>query len=267
MTTTDNHVHANGTNLFTEVRGEGPSLLLVAGAGGDAAQFDALGDVLSSRWTVVTYDRRANSRSPRPAGWTSTTIEEQADDAAALLAALDLGMAVVVGNSLGALIALSMAMRHPDRVASLVIHEPALTSVLSDPEAMLAAVQPVINEGMAAGGMPGGADAFFRFADANGFAALPADIRARMCANGPVLFESEFGAFSSWTPGPDAISSLPMPVRLLVAEGGSAPAFREAAEWLGRRTSTTVGSAPGGHLGFIDNPEAFADALNRCLDG
>lgn len=267
MTTTDTLVEANGTHLYVQIRGTGHPVVLVPGAGGDAAQYDAVGHILSRHWTVVTYDRRANSRSPRPDGWTSTTIEEQADDVAALIRTLELTPAVVVGNSLGALIAISAALRHPAEVARLVVHEPALTTVLADPDAMLAAVQPVISEGMALGGMSGGADAFFRFADTAGYAALPEGVRARMCANAPVLFECEFGAFSSWAPDPDAVAGLRGTVDLLVAEGGSAPAFREAAEWLGRRTSTPVRAAPGGHLGFIDNPDAFAEALSPCLSG
>jgi pimeloyl-ACP methyl ester carboxylesterase len=266
-TATETFVDANGAELFVQVRGDGRPILLVPGAGGDAAQFDGLVDALGGQWTVVTYDRRANSRSPRPHGWTSTTIEEQADDVGALLRALGLPPSVVVGTSLGALIALSAALRHPDRVAHLVLHEPALTAVLADPAGMLAAVQPVINDGMSRGGMAGGADAFFRFADARGYAALPEDVRGRMCGNAAVLFESELAAFSSWAPDPDQVSALAMPLSLLVAEDGSAPAFREAAEWIGDRTSTAVGIAPGGHLGFIDRPAPFAAAVNRCVPG
>ena len=265
MTTTDSLVNANGTALFAQIRGTGPALVLVPGAGGDAGQFDQLAGVLARQWTVVTYDRRANSRSVRPDGWTSTTIEEQADDVAALLDVVGLGPAVVVGTSLGALIALSAAIRHPHLVGQLVVHEPALTSVLADPEGMLGAVQPVINQGMATGGLAGGADAFFQFADARGYGAVPEEVRVRMCANAQVLFESEFGAFSSWTPDSDQVAALAMPVSVLVADGASAPAFREAAEWLARRTSTEVHAVPGGHLGFIDGPDAFGAALNDCI--
>jgi pimeloyl-ACP methyl ester carboxylesterase len=80
-------VKANGAELYYETRGEGPPLLLVAGGLADAGQFTALGDALAGQHRVVTYDRRGNSRSPAPAGWTTTTVEEQADDAAALLEA------------------------------------------------------------------------------------------------------------------------------------------------------------------------------------
>ena len=60
---------------------------------------------------MITYDRRGNSRSPRPSGWTSTTVDEQADDAAALLRGLDLAPAIVFGGR--ASIAANLAIRHP----------------------------------------------------------------------------------------------------------------------------------------------------------
>ena len=71
-----------GAELYYEVRGRGPAVLLIAGATGDAGHFEQAADVLASEHTVITYDRRGNSRS-RPAG--PTTLDQQADDAAALL--------------------------------------------------------------------------------------------------------------------------------------------------------------------------------------
>ena len=78
-------IEVNGTALYYERRGDGPAILLVSGATGDAGHWTEVAEVLSSTYTVVTYDRRGNSRSPRPPGWTATTIDEQADDAEALI--------------------------------------------------------------------------------------------------------------------------------------------------------------------------------------
>ena len=94
-------VRANGTELYYEARGDGPPLLLVAGGLADAGQFTALGEALAGHARVITYDRRGNSRSPAPAGWTATTVDEQADDAAALLEALEIPAASVYGHSIG----------------------------------------------------------------------------------------------------------------------------------------------------------------------
>ena len=65
-------VTANGTTWYYERRGDGPPLLCITGATGDAGYFSGLAEALSDDYTVVTYDRRANSRSPRPAGWIRT---------------------------------------------------------------------------------------------------------------------------------------------------------------------------------------------------
>ena len=58
------------------------------GATGDGGHFDTLADLLADEFTLITYDRRGNGRSPAPAGWTTTSAEEQADDAAALVNSL-----------------------------------------------------------------------------------------------------------------------------------------------------------------------------------
>jgi pimeloyl-ACP methyl ester carboxylesterase len=83
-------VTVNGAELYHEVRGEGPPVLLIMGATGDGGHFAQLAGLLADEFTVVSYDRRGNGRSPRPAGWQRTSAEEQADDAAALLQALGL---------------------------------------------------------------------------------------------------------------------------------------------------------------------------------
>ena len=62
-------VTANGTELCCEVRGSGPTLLCIMGASGDGAHFNRLAALLADQFTVVTYDRRGNGRSPRPTGW------------------------------------------------------------------------------------------------------------------------------------------------------------------------------------------------------
>ncbi len=78
----------NGARIYHEVRGSGPSVLFIAGATGDGGHFQRVAEILSDEFTVITYDRRANSRSPRPEGWESTSTEEQSDDAAGLIKAL-----------------------------------------------------------------------------------------------------------------------------------------------------------------------------------
>ena len=156
-------VRANGTDLYCEIRGCGPPVLFISGATGDAGHFAQVAELLADEFTVVTYDRRGNSRSPRPAGWTATSMAEQADDAAGLLAALGLTPAAVVGTSGGAIIALALLLRQPEVVRGAVLHEPPLLATLAHPEEVMAVLQPTIERGMAAGGPRGAVEAFVRF--------------------------------------------------------------------------------------------------------
>src|SRR6478672_3793286 len=57
----------NGTELYYELRGGGPPVLLIMGFTGDGGNFKTLADVLVDEFTVICYDRRGNGRSPRPA--------------------------------------------------------------------------------------------------------------------------------------------------------------------------------------------------------
>lgn len=100
---------------------------------GDGAHFEALAAALEG-YTVVTYDRRGTSRSPRPSGWSTTTVAEQADDAAHLIRGITSDPAVVYGTSNGAMVALELALRHPERVSTVLLHEMPLLSVLSEPD-------------------------------------------------------------------------------------------------------------------------------------
>lgn len=67
---------------------------------------------------VVRYDKRGHGWSDCPPA--PYTIDENADDLAGLLDALGIAAAVVVGISVGGMIALNLAIRHPERVARLV---------------------------------------------------------------------------------------------------------------------------------------------------
>jgi pimeloyl-ACP methyl ester carboxylesterase len=111
-TTASGLIDVGTTRLYHEVRGSGPALFITGGTG-DAGEWADVAPTLAEECTVVTYDRRGMSRSPRPDGWTATSMAEAADDAAALLRALELAPTVVVGHSGGASVACSLVVRHP----------------------------------------------------------------------------------------------------------------------------------------------------------
>lgn len=157
-------IEVNGTKIYYETRGSGPSVIFVSGATGDAGHFTQVAELRAEEFTVITYDRRGNSRSPRPEGWTQTSTDEQGDDAAGLIVNLDLASAVLVGTSGGAIIGLNVILRHEDLLRGAILHEPSLMSILERPDEAMAVLEPVVEQGIAQGGPRGALEAFLDFA-------------------------------------------------------------------------------------------------------
>ncbi|MEV7614417.1 alpha/beta hydrolase [Streptomyces sp. NPDC089799] len=126
---TEGVLRVSGAELYYEVRGSGPLLLVSQSGEGTAGRSVDLVDRLAEDYTVVTYDRRGLSRSALPQG-RGVTMEEHADDVHRLLAELTSEPAIVVGLSLGASIGLHLAVRHPEQVSVLVAHEPVTPRLL-----------------------------------------------------------------------------------------------------------------------------------------
>ena len=115
-------IKARGSNLYYEEKGEGPPILLIPPSGATASTWGAVFGDLAGAGRVIAYDRRGYSRSR---GEVVRSASEHALDAAAVLEAADAWPAVAVGTSAGATIALDLAVRRPDLVRAVVVHEAA----------------------------------------------------------------------------------------------------------------------------------------------
>jgi 3-oxoadipate enol-lactonase len=102
--------------LAYELTGKGTPVVLLHGFSLDMRSWDRQIAAFAERHTVLRYDLRGFGRSSTPRGPYS-----HAADLAALLAALDLAPAHLVGLSLGANVALAAALEHPETVRSLVL--------------------------------------------------------------------------------------------------------------------------------------------------
>ena len=124
-------VRVNDVDLFTQDEHHtGEAAVLVHGSWDDHTAWNAVAPLLSERFRVVRYDRRGYGRTERPAGPRLRRQDE--DDLAGLIEALDCAPAHVIGHSFGASTALGLALRRPELLASLSIHEPPLIGAASE---------------------------------------------------------------------------------------------------------------------------------------
>lgn len=108
-----------GGDLAYEVRGKGPTLVLLHAFPLGLAMWDAQAEVFAQRFQVVRFDARGFGGSPPGDGL--LTMERIADDAVLLLDHLGLSRAIVCGLSMGSYAALAMVRRHPLRLRALVL--------------------------------------------------------------------------------------------------------------------------------------------------
>ena len=113
-------IDVNGLEMYYERYGAGPPLLNIGGSGADLRRIRAERSPLNESFDVVHYDQRGLGQSAKPPG--PYTMIDYMDDAAGLMAALELEKAHVVGTSFGGMVALNLALHHPESVDKMVLN-------------------------------------------------------------------------------------------------------------------------------------------------
>ncbi|ATZ29767.1 alpha/beta fold hydrolase [Streptomyces lavendulae] len=262
-----------GATLHYRLEGSGPLLLISQSGEGDADRTVDLVPHLTDAFTVLTYDRRGLSRSRLAEPGRTTSIAEHAEDVHRLLAAVTDGPALMLGCSLGAVIGLHLAARHPGQVSTLVAHEPVAPRLLPAAgrvrhEAELAGIRELhrtagLAEALAAVARSLGIDPV-RQETEPGLTPQPMDERRR--ANFGYFLEHDVLAVLQDTLDPAALAG--STTRILAAVGATTPAtvfdhgcVIALAELLGTGTETF----PGGHNGNTTHPRAYAARLRALL--
>jgi pimeloyl-ACP methyl ester carboxylesterase len=119
-------LEARGVEIAWSERGEGPPVLLIHETAATGAAWQPLAEALAKEFRAISYDRRGWGASSEPDDYRRTTIEEQSEDAAALIESVAGDPAVVCGAELGAVIALDLLLRRSEVVSAAVLIEPTL---------------------------------------------------------------------------------------------------------------------------------------------
>lgn len=269
-------VQANGAELYCEVTGAGPAVLFVAGGTGDSGHFDRVKPELADEFTIITFDRRGCSRSPRPRGWNATSMAEWADDTAALVKALGLGQVTVFGTSLGADITIELLLRHPELVRYAILHEPVIWPVMqayyeargqaAEYAEAVERQQQAVRAAMASGGARAALEAnFLPIVGEITYRSIDPVVLDRAVANVDTFFGISLPAMLDYRPESQAVAAIPCPVIVLASAESPANLFEPTAAWLTECGYPTRPRLPGGHATYIDRPKDFAAALRPYL--
>lgn len=257
-----------GAHLYYELRGSGPVLMFI-GHPMDSAPFAVIASLLATDHTVVTYDPRGFGRSTIDDPHQDADPDLIADDVHQVLSAVGNGPAKVFGSSGGAVTALALAFRHSGSVQTIVAHEPPLAVFLPDAEEAAKGMRDIYEtyrkDGIRA--------AWERFASFTGMKMRPqggaepfdATTQGRAVASSERFFRHSLLPVVLYRPNVEALSSSSM--RIVIAAGATSKSefpHRTAAAF-SERLGTPLIEFPGGHTGFVSDPQEFAIVLRRTL--
>src|SRR5450631_1698450 len=105
--------------MYYEVHGSGEPLVFIGGLASDLSETEWLTGWCAQTHRVLAFDNRGAGRTDKPDA--PYSIPMMADDTDALMEAVGMSHATVLGVSMGGRIALDLALEHPDRVARLIL--------------------------------------------------------------------------------------------------------------------------------------------------
>jgi len=268
-------VQVPGAELYVEVRGEGPVLLLITGGPTDAGIFTDLATRLADRYTTVAYDQRGHSRSTLDGEPEDIPVSVHADDAAAILRSLGDEPAFVYGSSGGGTIGLELVARNPELVGVVVAHEPPLMELLPDAQEWNARFDAIDETYRTQGTFP--AMGMFGAAVEEGGPKYSEEMQqtpptpegeemmGRMMGNFDLFLAHELRFNAQYVPDLERLRSVPTRIVSAAGETSGEQGARRAAIALAVGLGIPVTTFPGSHGAWGADPQVFADRLDEEL--
>jgi len=281
-------VKVGDVGLYYEESGSGEPLLLVHGIPTDYRAWAFQTGALSANHRVVAVSRRYAAPNVREGDLLDSTVDNNAADLLGLIGELSLGPVHLVGHSYGGFISALIAKEHPDAVRSLVLVEPAVSTMLVSDQGSQSAVLGLLlrspsvalsarrfqagSLGPSLKALDGGETGRAVELNVDGiqeergaFGRMPEEVRKMMLDNGRTIGElrTRFPSFTASEAGKIAC-------RTLIVSGESSPLWlRRIATLLCRsmpnaRLETVSGAR---HFPHLENPQEFNRKVLQFIDG
>ena len=255
------HKVVNGVRLACRVEGQGPPLLLLHGLGGSHDDWRKQVPEFARRYRVVAPDLRGFGASERQEPF---TVQQHARDAAALLEALGIPRAHVVGLSMGGAVAMELALSEPQRVAGLVLANTAPSFELRGWQRRYMGFSRLL---LALLFGVGGVARLFSNAvfPAPHQESLRKRLLERASHTSRWVYIASLRTLVRWD-AEERLSSLRSPTLVIGAEHDYTD-IHEKRRWAARVPGARVVMLPGSrHRSELDAPAAFNEAVGRFLD-
>ncbi|MEU5312767.1 alpha/beta hydrolase [Streptomyces sp. NPDC021562] len=223
------------SDLYYDVTGSGPVLLVVPGGAGHPMGLGPFTEQLAAHFTVVTHDPLGLAHGRLGAPVADQRVPDWSDGAHRILEEVlpEGESAYVLGSSAGGIAALDLLARHPARLRHVIVHEPPCVTLLPDGERLRAELIGQLEGGRRDSG------------EVTPFT---------------VFLDHVLRPFTAYRPQ----EGLP---RLTVAAGTESreQLLHRTAQSVAAHTGGAFAEFPGGHLGALEHPGAFADRVGRTL--
>jgi pimeloyl-ACP methyl ester carboxylesterase len=127
-------VDVDGLSLYYEEKGTGEPMVFSHGIPTDHRAWGHQMEALSKSYKTISYSRRYAAPNKTEGDLTDSTVGNNAADLKGFIERLEIGPVHLVGHSYGGFIAAFLAAGHPDLVRSLVLVEPAVSTLLVEDE-------------------------------------------------------------------------------------------------------------------------------------
>jgi pimeloyl-ACP methyl ester carboxylesterase len=240
-------LNRDGVNIYYEVHGEGPPVLLTHGYSSSSHMWEGQVAPFGEHFKLITWDMRGHGKSDYPADQSQYSEAATVADMAAILDAVGAKTAVIGGLSLGGYMSLAFHLAHPERTQALLIIDTGPGYKSDAPRDGWNATAIKRAERLEAEGLPKGGGAETRAAphrDATGLAKAARGMLTQHDAR--------------------VISSLPdIKVPSLVVVGADDAPFLAASDYMAAKIpgAEKVVIPAAGHAANIDQPEAFNAAV------